>query len=85
MFKKLVFALLLVVLLSQFTIPVVLAAGQPTGSCAPGFTLEMAMDHDNHHHKHVGNDADNNGDGYICMKPVTPSGKIHVHVDNNLP
>jgi hypothetical protein len=26
-----------------------------------------------------------NGDGYICMKPVTTIGKIHVHVDNNLP
>jgi hypothetical protein len=85
MIKKLIFALLLVVLLSQFAVPSVFAAVEPSGRCAPGFTLEMAMDHDNHHHSHVGTDADKNGDGYICMKPVTPSGKIHVHVDNNLP
>ena len=82
MIKKLIFALLLVVLLSQFAVPSVFAAGEPSGRCAPGFTLEMAMEHDNHHHRHVGTDADKNGDGYICMKPVTPSGKIHVHVDN---
>lgn len=85
MHKKLIFAILLVVLLSQFAVPAVFAAGEPTGSCARGFTLMMAMEHDEHHHRHVGTDADLNGDGYICMKPVTPDGRIHVHVDNNLP
>ena len=85
MFKKIMFTLLLAVLLSQFTVSTVFAAGEPTGSCAPNFTLVMAMDHDDHHHKHVGTDADLNGDGYICMQPVTPDGKIHIHVDNNLP
>jgi hypothetical protein len=85
MYKKLVFALMLVMLISQFAVPVARAAGEPTGSCAPGFTLEMAMEHDMHHHQHVGTDTDLNGDGFICMKPVTPDGKIHVHVDNNLP
>ncbi len=85
MFKKILFAFLLVVLLSQFAVPTVFAAGESSGRCAQGFTLEMAMVHNNHHHRHVGTDADKNGDGYICMKPVTPSGKIHVHVDNNLP
>ena len=85
MFKKLTFALLLVMFLSQFAVSTAFAADEPAGGCAPGFTLEMAMDHDNHHHRHVGTDADKNGDGYICMKTVTPSGKIHVHVDNNLP
>ena len=84
MIKKLIFALLLVVLLSQFAVPGVFAAVEPSGRCAPGFTLEMAMDHDQHHHKHVGTDADLNGDGYVCMKPVTPDGMIHVHVDNNV-
>ena len=29
--------------------------------------------------------ADLNGDGYICVKPVTPSGNIHVHINNYLP
>ena len=85
MYKKLIFALMLVVLMAQFAVPAVLAAGEPIGNCAPGFTLEKAMQHDNHHHKHVGTDADLNGDSYICMKPVTPVGKIHVHVDNTLP
>lgn len=85
MIKKLMFALLLVVLLAQFAVPTVFAANEPQGSCRPGFEVEVAMDHDNHHHRHVGSDADKNGDGYICVKHVTPSGMIHVHVDNNLP
>ena len=85
MFKKIVLALLLVIVLSQFTIPVAFALGEPSGSCAPGFTLEMVMEHDDHHHKHVGTDTDLNGDGYICMRPVTPGETIHVHVDDNLP
>ena len=85
MFKKLVFALFLVMLLSQFVVPNAFAAGEPLGGCAPDFTLEMAMEHDNHHHRHVGTAADQNGDSYICMKSVTPSGKIHLHIDNNLP
>lgn len=84
MYKKLVFALLLVVLLSQFAVATVFAAGEPAGGCAPGFTLERAMQHDHHHHKHVGTDTDRNGDGYLCMKSVTPDGRIHVHVDNNI-
>lgn len=85
MFKKILFAFLLVVLLSQFAVPTVFAAGESSDRCAPGFTLEIAIVHNNHHHRHVGTDADKNGDGYICMEPVTPSEKIHVHVDNNLP
>jgi len=86
MFRKLVFALLLVILLSQFAVPTVFAASKAGSNCPPGFTtLEMAMEHDNHHHRHVGTSADQNGDGHICVKPVTPSGKIHVHVDNDLP
>ena len=83
MHKKLIFALLLVVLLSQFAVPVAFAAGEPSGSCAPGFTLMMAMEHDEHHHQHVGTDIDLNGDGFICMKHVTET--IHLHVDNHLP
>ena len=85
MHKKLVFAFLLVVLLSQFAVSTVFAAGEPAGNCPTGFTLMMAMEHDEHEHQHVGTAADLDGDGYICMMPVTPDGKIHVHVDNNLP
>jgi len=47
--------------------------------------VELAMEHDMHHHQHVGTDTDLNGDGFICMKPVTLDENIHVHVDNNLP
>ena len=85
MHKKLLFAILLVILLSQYAVVNVLAAGGPIGNCAPGFTLMMAMDHDVHHHQHVGTDADLNGDGWICMKHLTPTEKIHLHIDNNLP
>lgn len=83
MIKKSVFALLLVMLLSQFAVSVALAADEPVGSCPTGFHLDMAMDHDEHHHQHVGTDADRNGDDWICIKHVTPD--IHLHVDNNLP
>ena len=85
MHKKLFFALLLVILLSQFAVVNVFAAGESIGICASGFTLMMAMDDDVHHHQHVGTDTDLNGDGWICMKHVTPVEKIHLHVDNNLP
>jgi hypothetical protein len=85
MYKKFIFALMLVTIISQLAVPAVFAAGEPAGSCPPGFTLMMAMDHEMDHHQHVGTDADLNGDGYICMKHVTPLEKIHVHVDNNLP
>ena len=30
-------------------------------------------------------DADQNGDGFICGKHVGKDGKVHVHTDNNLP
>lgn len=85
MYKKLVFALLLVMLVVQFAVPTVLAADEPAGNCPPGFMLEEVMPHDEHHHQHVGTSADQNDDGYVCMKHVTPGEQIHVHVDNNLP
>lgn len=84
MFKKLVFALMLVLLISQFAVASV-AAAEPAGSCPPVFTLEEVMPHDEHHHQHVGTSADTNRDGFICMQHITPDGSIHVHVDNNLP
>ena len=82
--KKLFFAVVLAALLAVLIVPAALA-DEPAGSCPTGFTLEMAMDHDAHHHQHVGTDTDLNGDGFICMKHVTPDESIHVHVDNNLP
>ena len=85
MFRKLTFALILVVLLSQFAMTAVLALDVPVGSCPKGFSLEPAMHHEDHHHHHVGTHADLNEDDHICMKPVGVDSKIHVHVDNNLP
>jgi hypothetical protein len=85
MTKKLVFAFLLVIFLAQFAVSPVFAASAPVGGCPTGFTLEAAMVHDIMHHKHAGTAADQNGDGYTCMKPVTPLGQIHVHIDNALP
>ena len=84
MYKKLVFALLLVFLVAQFTVPTALA-DEPTGSCPSGFMLEEVMPHNEHHHQHVGTSVDQNGDGYVCMTHVTPDEMIHVHVDNSLP
>ena len=84
MFKKAVFLLVFVLLLTPFITSVAFAASG--SNCPEGFEPVMAMHHDDHehHHRHVGTSADQNADGYICMKPVTPDGSIHVHVDNNV-
>jgi len=81
MSRKLVSILILAVLLTLSASSVAVAAG----SCPFGFTRETAAHHDDHHHQHVGTSADQNGDGYICVKHITPNETIHVHVDNNLP
>jgi hypothetical protein len=85
MLKRAVFLLLVVLLLTPFATSVAFAANG--SNCPPGFTLEMHMHHEDHEHEHihVGTSADQNGDGYICMKPITPDGSIHVHIDNNVP
>jgi hypothetical protein len=85
MFKQLVFALVLVVLLSLLAMPAAFGLDEPVGSCPITFSLEMAMHPENHDHHHAGTHADRNGDGYICMKPVGLDNNIHVHIDNNLP
>jgi hypothetical protein len=85
MIRKLILSLALVLLITQFFVPVALAAEEPAGTCPTGFTLMMVMEHDEHQHQHVGVETDRNGDGYLCMQHVTPTEKIHLHVDNNLP
>jgi len=85
MYKKLAFALTLVLLLAAVVVPAALAEEEPAGSCPTGFHLDMVMDHDEHHHQHVGSDTDMNNDGFLCMKHVTPDETIHVHIDNVLP
>ena len=74
------------VLVSLFLITTVMTAAARGGECPPGFMLHMHADHPEDHagHMHVGTSADQNGDGYICVKHVTPFEKIHVHIDNNV-
>jgi hypothetical protein len=81
--SKIIRILIVTLLISMFLTSTVLA----DGNCPPGFMLHMAHEHDEHHtgHLHAGTDADQNGDGFICVKHVTASGNIHVHIDNNLP
>jgi hypothetical protein len=81
MSKKFVLLLVLVVLLAQFTVSVASAAGE----CPRGFTPVSATHHDDHEHQHVGTSADQNGDGLICFKHITPDESIHVHIDNARP
>jgi hypothetical protein len=63
----------------------VAAAADPVGGCSPGFELHAAMHHEGDHmHPHVGTDADQNGDGWICVKHLDTPNAIHVHIDNNV-
>jgi len=85
MSKQVVFVFTLILASTLFTNSAALAGRG--SNCPRGFNLEMHMhleDHE-HEHVHVGTSADQNGDGYIRMKPITPDGSIHVHIDNNVP
>lgn len=86
--KKWTIVLLVLVGLMLIAVPLVSAENHspPVGDCPDGFQLHMVGDHDHEHegqHKHVGNDRDLNGDGWICGKHVGGSGSVHVHTDNN--
>lgn len=62
------------------------AHGEPVGGCPPPFTPHPAADHEHPEtHRHIGNDTDQNGDGWICVKPSGKDNKNHVHIDNVLP
>lgn len=80
--KKMISVLFFVLLFTQlFTVPAFAAEGLPVGSCAPGFDIHPYMEHDGEHmHTHIGITEDINGDGFICMRVVTPT--LHLHVDN---
>jgi hypothetical protein len=87
--KKLNLILAIVMLLSLLLATAVSAEElqEPVGGCPDSFELMMMHDHDGdeHMHHHVGNDKDQNGDGWLCMKYVGRDGKNHVHTDNNVP
>ena len=83
--KKLFSVISLVILLSQlFTATSYASGGQPAGGCPPGFVTRPFMDHSGDPmHRHIGVDRDLNGDGFICMKMISPD--LHLHVDNSIP
>ena len=85
--KKLLVALFLILLLSTLAFSAVQAMCEDAVVCPPPFHAHMAQDHGDHHgdHLHVGTDTDRNGDGWICVFHTPPDGKVHVHIDNNLP
>jgi hypothetical protein len=87
--KKLFLVLLIIFVLALGTVTLVTASeNQPQGDCPDEFHLHGVMDHVHDHqgeHRHVGNDRDLNGDGWICGKHVSNNGSVHVHIDNNVP
>lgn len=85
--RGLIVLVLALVLVMAFSALPVGASGEQ-GSCPTGWHEHPVGHHDDsgeHHgeHRHVGTDADQNGDGLICVKHVGPNGSIHVHTDNN--
>ena len=69
-------------LLAVFAVPV-FAQSEPIAGCPTGFHLHMLGDHhEGDGHVHVGTEADQNGDGWVCARHVSSDGAIHVHIDN---
>jgi hypothetical protein len=84
--KKLVLILLVVLMLAiVFPYTAFAAGNQPGGGCPTGFTLMNYMDPagDPMNMTHIGGKLDMNGDGFICMKMLTPD--FCLHVDNSIP
>jgi hypothetical protein len=80
MTRKTVLVLIIMLVLTLTTAPVVQAASIPVAGCPTGFMLMSVMQHDAMEHIHVGLAVDLNGDGYLCMRAATST--IHVHMDN---
>ena len=82
--SKTIRILFVTAMVSLLLVATVFTVAAQEGGCPDGFMLHLAHDHDEHHagHLHVGTDADQNGDGYICVKHVTSSVEVHVHIDN---
>ena len=85
--KKLSIVMLLVFTLSLLLTAAVSAhdgMGDPIAGCpSDKWELMMVHDHEEHMHHHIGNDQDQNGDGWLCMKMAANDN--HVHTDNNVP
>jgi hypothetical protein len=85
--KKMMIATLFVFLLALGLTPFASAhdgMGDPIAGCpSDKWELMMVHEHEEHMHHHIGNDADQNGDGWLCMKMAANDN--HVHIDNNVP
>ena len=62
----------------------------PNEACPPGFDHAHRVDEAGGHddsghpdHKHVGNDKNQNGGDWVCVKHAGKDGNTHVHADNN--
>ncbi len=62
--------------------PALAEHGAPAGNCPAAFELHHFMDHAEHPDHHIGLAQDLNGDGWICMRPLSIG--LHIHVDNTL-
>jgi hypothetical protein len=65
-------------------------AARAAARCPNGFHPHAIIDgeHEHGHHQHVGRSmdaVDRNGNGWICVRHVTPAGDIHVHIDDIAP
>lgn len=84
--KKFFSVLLILFVFSQsFTTPAFASEGQPpVGGCPPVFEIHPFMHHSGEHmHTHIGIVQDLNGDGFICMRMVSPT--RHLQIDNVIP
>lgn len=80
--KKLLIVLMLsMLLLSVSVASIALAKQDKSRGCPEPFHLEPFLEHEGHHHQHIGLTLDHNQDGYICVKHI---GDKHLHIDNNV-
>ncbi|GIK37532.1 MAG: hypothetical protein BroJett011_13650 [Chloroflexota bacterium] len=83
--KQLFVVLMLVMVVSLSTATAAWAdhGKPPIRGCPKSFDLHDIHHHnDDHEHRHIGSDADRNGDGWLCVKDL---GDKHLHIDNNKP
>lgn len=70
--------------LAAFAVPGSAQTDAPLAGCPDEerFELMKIMDHE-HMHRHIGTEADQNGDGWICMYHI--DNNFHLHFDNTVP
>jgi hypothetical protein len=82
--RTLMIALIVLLLAQMFSLAALAAPGDPVGGCPPPFELHHLMHDDpDPMHVHLHFDADQNGDGWVCMMHLPKD--LHLHTDNNFP